>query len=193
MGVSATYAARRAEWIEEWDAGPRGRVVPFPGSEEFDRSASEGPATAEEPVRPRRRRTRQARRADSLPRFVIAGGAMLVAVLAVVLLMVQLGQLGQRALPAGPPAPTAAGLATAAPTGPPRQTGAPAPEAPPGQGPLRVTSRVIEPSYAVAPGDTLGTIAATFGTTVEALQSINNLADRNALSVGQKLVIPNQP
>jgi LysM repeat protein len=62
---------------------------------------------------------------------------------------------------------------------------------PSGQGPVKVTSRVLEPTYLVAPGDTLGTIAAKSGTSVEALQAINNLTDRNALSVGQKLVIPN--
>ena len=66
------------------------------------------------------------------------------------------------------------------------------PAFPPGQGPLRVTSRVLEPRYTVVSGDTLGTIATKFGTTVEALQSINNLADREMLSIGQKLVIPNQ-
>jgi LysM repeat protein len=68
-----------------------------------------------------------------------------------------------------------------------------APASPPGQGPLRATNRVLEASYVVVPGDTLGSIAAKFGTNVEALQSINNLADRNLLSVGQQLVIPNQP
>lgn len=76
---------------------------------------------------------------------------------------------------------------TAVPTPPPT------PGPPPGQGPLRTTERVLEPTYTVAPGDTLASIAAKFGTTVEALQSINNLQDRNVLSVGQKLVIPNQP
>lgn len=86
---------------------------------------------------------------------------------------------------AAPPAVTRAALATPQPT--------PTPGPPPGQGPLRTTERVLEPTYTVAPGDTLGSIAAKFGTTVEALQSINNLQDRNVLSVGQRLVIPNQP
>lgn len=66
------------------------------------------------------------------------------------------------------------------------------PGARPGEGSLKTTARVIEPSYTVKPGDTLNSIAARHGTTVDALQSINNLPDRNVLSVGQKLVMPNQ-
>jgi LysM repeat protein len=62
----------------------------------------------------------------------------------------------------------------------------------PGDGALKTTSRVLEPTYTVKPGDTLNAIATRHGTTVDALQSINNLPDRNVLSVGQKLVIPNQ-
>lgn len=80
-----------------------------------------------------------------------------------------------------------------APAAPAAPTAQPAPPARPGEGQLRVTSRVIDPSYTVAAGDTLGSIASRFGTSVEVLQSINNLADRNLLSVGQRLVIPNQP
>jgi len=48
----------------------------------------------------------------------------------------------------------------------------------------------IEPSYTVQAGDTLATIARRFNTSVDSLQSINNITDRNALKVGQKLVIP---
>jgi len=50
--------------------------------------------------------------------------------------------------------------------------------------------RVLQPNYTVAPGDTLGSIARRHGTTVDALASINNLENRNSLSVGQKLIIP---
>jgi len=49
---------------------------------------------------------------------------------------------------------------------------------------------VLQPNYTVAPGDTLGSIARKNGTTVDALASINNLENRNSLSIGQKLIIP---
>lgn len=64
------------------------------------------------------------------------------------------------------------------------------PPAPPGQGAITTEIRVIQPNYTVAPGDTLGSIARRQGTTVDALASINNLENRNSLSVGQKLIIP---
>lgn len=44
--------------------------------------------------------------------------------------------------------------------------------------------------YTVQPGDTLSTIAARFGTTVQQLVEINNLADPNYIWVGQTLRIP---
>lgn len=48
----------------------------------------------------------------------------------------------------------------------------------------------LKPNYTVAPGDTLASIARRHGTTIEALASINRLENRNALSVGQKLILP---
>jgi LysM repeat protein len=45
-------------------------------------------------------------------------------------------------------------------------------------------------TYTVKEGDTLGAIAATYGTTVEAIVKANNLADPNVLSIGQVLIIP---
>jgi len=42
----------------------------------------------------------------------------------------------------------------------------------------------------VFPGDSLGRLARIFGTSVEALQSANNMRDPNALLVGQLLLIP---
>lgn len=60
----------------------------------------------------------------------------------------------------------------------------------PSQGPVQTSISPVEPSYTVQAGDTLATIARRFNTSVEALQSINNLPDRNALRVGQRLVIP---
>lgn len=46
------------------------------------------------------------------------------------------------------------------------------------------------PTYIVQDGDTLSGIAATFGTTVEALAQANNITDPAAIQPGLKLVIP---
>jgi LysM repeat protein len=75
-------------------------------------------------------------------------------------------------IPAAPPA----GLGVS-----PQQPAAP--QAP------RFTAKPIEPSYTVASGDTLSSIAARFNTNADALRSINNLPDTR-LSVGQRLVLP---
>jgi LysM repeat protein len=45
-------------------------------------------------------------------------------------------------------------------------------------------------TYTVQPGDTLGKIAAQFGTSVDAIVQANGLGDANLISVGQQLVIP---
>ncbi len=45
-------------------------------------------------------------------------------------------------------------------------------------------------TYIVQSGDTLAQIAAQFGVTVAELQRINNIANPNLLSVGQRLIIP---
>jgi LysM repeat protein len=73
--------------------------------------------------------------------------------------------------PSGTPEPTTVPTASAAPT--PAPTPAP-------------TFR----TYRVVPGDTLSAIAARFGTTVQALVDLNDLADPGQLSVGQVLQIP---
>jgi LysM repeat protein len=44
--------------------------------------------------------------------------------------------------------------------------------------------------YFVEPGDTLGAIAARYGTTVQTLVELNGLADPNYLYVGQQLTLP---
>ena len=59
-----------------------------------------------------------------------------------------------------------------------------------GSGAITAEIQVLQPTYTVAPGDTLGSIARRQGTTVEALASINKLENRNSLSVGQRLIIP---
>ena len=68
----------------------------------------------------------------------------------------------------------------------------PAAQAPAAAGTPAISTeiRVLQPNYTVAPGDTLGSIARKHGTSVDALASINNLENRNSLSVGQKLIIP---
>ena len=180
----ATRSLHHRDWDVEAEEPETGRVVRFPERGADVALAEDDQAgPAGERRLPRRRRARQVARPDSLPRYLVTAGAVLLAVLALWYLLMQLGQLGQQS-PARPTAATTP--AQAAPVGPAQ------PPAAPGEGELRVTSRVLEPSYAVQPGDTLGSIAAKVGTTVEALQSINNLADRNVLSVGQKLVLPNQ-
>lgn len=45
-------------------------------------------------------------------------------------------------------------------------------------------------SYTVQPGDTLGALAARWGTTVDAIVAANGLADANRISIGQALAIP---
>ncbi len=65
---------------------------------------------------------------------------------------------------------------------PPKQP----PPPPPPPAPAASTGMV----YTVQPGDTLGSIAAQFGVSVDDIIAANNLADPNMLSVGQQLIIP---
>lgn len=44
--------------------------------------------------------------------------------------------------------------------------------------------------YTVQRGDTLAALANRFGTTVEAIVALNNLADPNSIEVGQLLLLP---
>ncbi len=94
----------------------------------------------------------------------------------------------RRALEA--PSSASAVVSSSAPAQPasPPQPGA-SPEAT-GTGPITMEVRVLQPNYAIAPGDTLASIARRHGTTVDALASINNLENRNSISVGQRLIIP---
>lgn len=143
-----------------------------------------------------RRRRRSAASSEPLTKYLAKATGFLVAVAVLGYLLLQLAQVGKQSEPPPliAPAPAVVSPAGPAPGGPDSQPQPAAqPATKPGQGELRMTSRILEPSYTVQSGDTLGIIAARFGTSVEALQSINNLPDRNVLSVGQKLVIPNQP
>jgi LysM repeat protein len=72
-------------------------------------------------------------------------------------------------------------------TSPNASTAAPAADAP---REIQTTATVIQPSYTVQSGDTLGKIATQFSTTAERIQALNNLADPRALRIGTKLVIP---
>lgn len=74
--------------------------------------------------------------------------------------------------PVATPSPTAAATATPRPATP-----KPSPKA---------TTR----TYVVRPGDSLSSIAAAFGISVEQLSAANHLSDPNQLSIGQVLVIP---
>jgi len=112
--------------------------------------------------------------------FFIACATMVVALLALRLR----SETGRSAMPEAAPPPIAAGLIAAPLPAPP------APEPPLGAGAVTTEIRVIQPNYTVAPGDTLASIARRHGTTIEALASINNLENRNSLSVGQRLIIP---
>jgi len=84
---------------------------------------------------------------------------------------------------AGQVTPAQAGTAT--PTAP-----APQPVAVTPEGAGGATSGGQVTTYTVAAGDTLGSIAAKFGTTADAIAQLNHMADPNALVVGQQLQIP---
>lgn len=92
-----------------------------------------------------------------------------------------------------PPAtPLPASTAASAPTARPAQgllpTAGPAGQVT--QPPLRASVTALEPGYTVQQGDNLGSIAARFGTTVEALRAYNRLEDAAVLRIGQKLIVP---
>ena len=62
--------------------------------------------------------------------------------------------------------------------------------------PTEKPSKCGEPGdvwYVVQPGDTLGALAAAYGTTVEAIMVKNNIGDPNWIYVGQVLCIPDPP
>ena len=90
-------------------------------------------------------------------------------------------------LPTDPTAIRADAPAPAVPLTAPQQSSAPAAAGTPA---ISTEIHVLQPNYTVAPGDTLGSIARKNGTSVDALASINNLENRNSLSIGQKLIIP---
>jgi LysM repeat protein len=139
--------------------------------------------------RRRQQRRRRSASTDSTPRYVVKAVGAVLAVAVLVFMVSQIAQLGQQSI--APAIGPGAGVPLQPAVNAAQPPSAQVPNSPPrGQGPIKITSRIVEPSYSVVPGDTLGTIAAKSGASVEALQGLNNLNDRNSLSVGQKLVIP---
>jgi LysM repeat protein len=89
------------------------------------------------------------------------------------------------------PAPTLDALATAtALARSPTPDAAASPPAPPSATP-EPTPAADEPErYVIQAGDTLTSVAARYGSTVEAIVAANGLSDPNAVEVGQEIVIP---
>lgn len=91
---------------------------------------------------------------------------------------------------AASPSPTASPRATPVITPAPTETPAPTP---PPETPVPTATPAPPPpqrTYVVQEGDSLALIAQQFGTTVEAIQAANGIADPDVLTVGQVLVIP---
>lgn len=123
----------------------------------------------------------------------LIGGVLVVCVgILLGIVMVRIWDTASRTVAALPPEgalPVARSVLGGGTTPPaPAPPSAPAPV--PGTGPVTTEIQVLQPNYTVAPGDTLGSIARRYGTSVDALASINNLENRNSLSIGQKLIIP---
>jgi LysM repeat protein len=90
-----------------------------------------------------------------------------------------------------PPSAAASESPIASPTAPPST----APTTGPTSAPTPTAAPAASPSprfrtYRVLSGDTLSAIAARFGTTVQAIADLNNIANPSLLSVGQLLLIP---
>jgi LysM repeat protein len=90
--------------------------------------------------------------------------------------------------PTPTPSPTASPSPTAVPTPVPEPTIAPTPA--PTPIPTVAATPPPQQTYVVQQGDTLSLIAQRFGTTVQAIQAANGIADPNEIFVGQVLVIP---
>jgi LysM repeat protein len=92
-----------------------------------------------------------------------------------------------------PASPSATAEPTSSPTAVPTTAPTPLPTTIPTPQPTPAptpTQAPAQQTYVVAAGDTLSSIAARFGVTVQALMAANDIADPNALSIGQVLVIP---
>jgi hypothetical protein len=94
--------------------------------------------------------------------------------------------VGQATLP--PIVPPSASEAPATPTPRPTPTPTPQPTPTPTAAPTQ-TPAPAPRTYVVVSGDTLGSIAARFGTSVQALKNVNGLSG-DIINIGQVLVIP---
>ena len=100
------------------------------------------------------------------------------------------------------PGPSSSAVAVASATPTPSPTTAPAlspslppspsavPTATPTNRPTATPTRSAGQTYQVKSGDTLSAIAARFGTTVKAIQDLNNIKDPSLIRTGQVLKIP---
>jgi LysM repeat protein len=92
-----------------------------------------------------------------------------------------------------PVAPSPSARRSAVPTATVAPTESPAPTASPTLAPTpspSATPTVAPRTYVVVQGDTLGAIAARFGTTPNAIAAANGIKDPNQINPGQVLVIP---
>jgi len=194
--------------------GAQERLIPFPTTAATTPVRSTGepaPATrrrrdGQDLDRPTRRPRRGRRRRQDTPwlqrnALNVAAGSVLVALLGLgfgLLQMLNRPEPAPALLTLGQGEPTAVSGSTlnASLTGPGAQLGplagtaAPLAAATDRPREIQATARVLDSTYTVAAGDTLGQIAVRFNTTVERVQGLNNLADPRALRVGTKLVIP---
>jgi hypothetical protein len=125
--------------------------------------------------------------------WMIAGFVIVCVGMVLGMLMVRVWDEASQAVAALPPegsAEAARPAPTSATAPVPTARSAEQPAAPAAAGAVTTEIQVLQPNYTVAPGDSLGIIARKHGTSVDALASINNLENRNSLSVGQKLIIP---
>jgi hypothetical protein len=124
-------------------------------------------------------------------RWMIAGFVIVCLGMVLGMVMVRVWDEASQAVAALPPEGSAPAARPAAPAPAPAEVAEqPQPAQPAAAGAVTTEIRVLQPNYTVAPGDSLGIIARKHGTSVDALASINNLENRNSLSVGQKLIIP---
>ena len=108
------------------------------------------------------------------------------------------GTPSSAALPTETPAPTSVPAIGGPSPRPPFATPTPSPTGTPPTATARPRSPAPQSptpapqprTHVVQPGDTLAAIAARFGTSVEAIQAANAIADTNVILVGQVLVIP---
>jgi LysM repeat protein len=183
------------------------RLIPFPVPARSNAEPESSPRRRRDPrdlERPRPKRRARRRRQGTTPwlqrnALSIAAVSVLTAVLGLgfgLLQTITRPDPSPALLAIGQSEPTVTVANTASITGPgPVQVfanpdssaGPPAVDAP---REIHATARVIQPSYTVQSGDTLGRIAAQFATTAERIQALNNLAEPRALRIGTRLVIP---